>query len=64
MYTKSFPVRGFFPAAIRNNNNMPQKHTSRRVGTEASRVLRNPRQPKVDRSVAGSALSQRPKRKK
>lgn len=34
------------------------KQTSPRVASEAARVLRNPRAPKQDRSVAGSALAQ------
>jgi len=38
-----------------------QKHTSKRVGSEASRLLRHTNRPIV-KSVAGSDLSQRPQR--
>ena len=37
------------------------KHTSRKVATKASTVLRDGRYSKTSKSVAGSALSQRQK---
>jgi hypothetical protein len=39
-----------------------QKHTSKRVGSEASHLLRHTNRPIV-KSVAGSDLSQRPQRR-
>jgi len=38
--------------------------TSKGVGTKASRLLRSPRSSKPVKSVAGSALTQRPNKKK
>jgi hypothetical protein len=38
--------------------------TSKRVGKTASKLLRNKKTPKRVKSVAGSALTQRPDRKK
>lgn len=38
--------------------------TSRRVATKASKLLSNPKTPKAVRSVAASALTQRPNRSK
>ena len=38
--------------------------TSKRVATEASKVLRDPRASKAAKAAAGSALTQRPNRKK
>lgn len=39
------------------------KHTSRKVASKASTVLRDRRYSKTSKSVAGSALSQRQKHK-
>ncbi len=38
--------------------------TSRKVASKASKILRNPKSTKAQRSVAGSALTQAPDRKK
>jgi hypothetical protein len=38
--------------------------TSKRVAAEASKVLRNPKSTKIEKSVAGSALTQAPDKKK
>jgi hypothetical protein len=38
--------------------------TSKRVGTVASKVLRDPKASKAAKSAAGSALTQRPAKKK
>jgi hypothetical protein len=38
--------------------------TSEKVATEASKVLRDPKSTKIDKSVAGSALTQAPDKKK
>lgn len=38
--------------------------TSKKIGKIASKLLRNPSTPKKVRSVAGSALTQRPDRRK
>ena len=38
--------------------------TSKRVGTTAAKVLRSKKSSKAAKSVAGSALTQRPDRKK
>ena len=40
------------------------EQTSKRVGTKASKVLRDPNASKAAKSAAGSALSQRPDRKR
>lgn len=40
------------------------KVTSRKAASNASKVLRNPRSTKAEKSAAGSALSQRPKSRK
>lgn len=43
---------------------MRNKVTSKKVATEASKILQDDRYSKISKSVAGSALSQRaPKRK-
>jgi hypothetical protein len=47
---------------------MPNKPASRKVtsskaATKASQVLRNPKQDKASKTAAGSALSQKPKRR-
>lgn len=38
--------------------------TSKSVGTKAAKLLSNPKTPKNVKSVAGSALTQRPNKKK
>lgn len=38
--------------------------TSKNVGTKASKILRDPKSTKDQKSVAGSALTQRPDKKK
>ena len=38
--------------------------TSKKVATTASKLLRNPKTPKAVKSVAGSALTQAPDRRK
>jgi hypothetical protein len=38
--------------------------TSKSVGSKASKILRDPKSTKNEKSVAASALSQRPDRKK
>jgi hypothetical protein len=38
--------------------------TSKRVASKASKLLRNPKSPKDVKSVAGSALTQAPDKKK
>jgi len=38
--------------------------TSKKAGTAASKVLRNPKSTKAAKSAAGSALTQRPDKKK
>ena len=38
--------------------------TSKKVGKIASKLLKNPKTPKGVKSVAGSALTQRPNKKK
>ena len=38
--------------------------TSKRVATEASKVLRDPKSTKIEKSVAGSVLTQAPDKKK
>ncbi|MGD1931388.1 MAG: hypothetical protein ACFB12_21020 [Leptolyngbyaceae cyanobacterium] len=43
---------------------MPKKETSRKAASNASKVLRDKTSSKSERSAAGSALSQREKRKK
>ncbi len=40
------------------------ERTSRRVGSMASKILRDKRSSKTSKSVAASALTQRPDRKK
>lgn len=40
------------------------ERTSRRVGSMASRILRDKRSSKASKSVAASALTQRPDRKR
>lgn len=40
------------------------ERTSKKVGTKAAKLLRNPKSSKAVKSVAGSALTQRPNRKK
>ncbi len=40
------------------------ERTSRRVGSMASKILRDKRSSKASKSVAASALTQRPDRKK
>lgn len=40
------------------------ERTSKKVGTLASQLLRDPKMPKKVKSVAGSALTQRPDQKK
>ena len=40
------------------------EQTSKRVGTKASKVLRDGRTSKDSKSAAGSALTQRPNKKK
>jgi len=42
---------------------MASKVTSKKVATKASKVLKDGRTSKDSKSVAGSALSQRPKKK-
>ena len=42
---------------------MAKKVTSKKVATKASKVLRDKRTSKASKSAAGSALSQREKRK-
>lgn len=37
--------------------------TSKKAGTAASKVLRNPKSTKAEKSAAGSALTQRPSKK-
>lgn len=43
---------------------MANEQTSKKAGSAASRVLRNPRSTKDARTAAGSALTQRPNRTK
>lgn len=43
---------------------MPNKVTSKRAATAASKVLRDGRTGKNSKTAAGSALSQRPSKKK
>lgn len=43
---------------------MNKKQTSATVATKASKILRDNRSSKASKSVAGSALTQTPKRKK
>jgi hypothetical protein len=43
---------------------MAKKVTSKRVATKASKVLRDKRTSKASKSAAGSALSQREKKRK
>ena len=44
---------------------MPKNEkTSKKVGSEAAELLRNPKTPKKVKTVAGSALTQRPSKKK
>ena len=38
--------------------------TSRKVASKASKILRNPKSTKAQKSVAGSALTQAPDKKK
>jgi len=40
------------------------EQTSKRVASKASKILRNPKSSKAAKSVAGSALTQRPNRKR
>ena len=40
------------------------EQTSKRVGSKASKILRNPKSTLSQKSVAGSALTQRPDKKK
>lgn len=41
-----------------------EERTSKKVGKTASKILRNPKSSKDAKSVAGSALTQRPDKKK
>jgi hypothetical protein len=41
-----------------------KKQTSKKVATKASEILRDPKSTKAEKSVAGSALSQKGKGKK
>jgi hypothetical protein len=43
---------------------MAKKKTSKSVASKASKILSNPKSTKAEKSVAGSALSQREKGKK
>ena len=43
---------------------MAKKVTSKRIATAASKVLRDGRSGKASKAIAGSALSQREKRKR
>ena len=43
---------------------MAKKVTSKKIATEASKVLRDDRYSKTSKSVAGSALTQREKKRK
>ena len=38
--------------------------TSKRVASKAAKILRNPKSTKAQKSVAGSALTQRPNKKR
>ncbi|MFA6598811.1 MAG: hypothetical protein WCS69_13895 [Ignavibacteriaceae bacterium] len=40
------------------------EHTSKKVATKAAKLLSNPKTPKAVKSVAASALTQRPNKKK
>ncbi len=42
----------------------PKKETSKKVATKASKELKNPRTPPKEKKVAGSVLSQTPKKLK
>ena len=46
--------------ARKSNNEV----TSKRAGSAASKVLRNPKSSKAAKTAAGSALTQRPNKKK
>ena len=41
----------------------PKKETSKKVATKSSKELKNPTTPKKEKKVAGSVLSQTPKKK-
>lgn len=43
---------------------MSKEQTSKKVATIASKLLSNPKTPKAVKSVAASALTQRPNKKK
>jgi hypothetical protein len=43
---------------------MANEKTGKKAGTNASKVLSNPKQDKPSKSAAGSALTQRPSKKK
>jgi len=49
---------------IRKYKMARNEKTSKRVGKTASKILRNPKSSRASKSVAGSALTQRPNRKK
>ena len=40
------------------------EHTSKSIGTSASKILRDSKSTKAQKAVAGSALTQRPDKKK
>ncbi len=42
---------------------MAKKVTSKKIATKASKILKNKKSSKIVKSIAGSALSQREKRK-
>jgi hypothetical protein len=52
---------GIFMSKKSNSNN---EVTSKKVASNASKILRDPKSTKSEKSVAGSALTQRPNKKK
>lgn len=49
---------------FRAEDEMPNEQTSKKAGTSASKVLRDGRTGKDSKTAAGSALTQRPGKKK